>query len=63
MDLNTDDLKLLQAVKRADPAFVGDSQYFVLKDSIPHEVREAIEALILRVKYIKIEQQWLSIAE
>lgn len=61
MDPNTDDLKLLEAVKRANPAFVSASEYFVLKDSIPHEVREAIETLILRVKYIKMHQQWCMI--
>ena len=61
MDPNTDDLELLEAAKRADPAFIGASKYFVLKDSIPHDVREAIEALILRVKYVKIDQQWCMI--
>jgi hypothetical protein len=61
MDPNTDDLKLLEAVKRVNPAFVGASEYFVLKDSIPHEVREAIEAMILRVKYIRMHQQWCMI--
>ena len=61
MDPNTDDHKLLEAVKRADPTFVGASEYFVLKASIPQEVREAIEALILHVKYIKIDQQWCMI--
>jgi hypothetical protein len=61
MDPNTGDLLLLEAVKRADPAFVSASEYFVLKDSIPHEVREAIETLILRVKYIKMHQQWCMI--
>lgn len=61
MDPNTDDHKLLEAVKRADPTFVGASEYFVLKASIPQEVSEAIEALILHVKYIKIDQQWCMI--
>lgn len=61
MDPNTDDLTLLDAVKRAEPDFIGASKYFVLKDSIPHDVREAIEALILRVKYVKIDQQWCMI--
>lgn len=61
MDSHADDLTLLEAAKRADPTCVGAFGDFVLKGSIPHEVREAIEALILRVQYIKIDQQWCMI--
>lgn len=61
MDPNANDLKLLEAAKRADPACVGPSGDFVLKDSIPLEVREAIESLILDVQYIKIGQRWCMI--
>lgn len=58
MDLNTDDLILLEAVKGTKPRFIEGSEYYVIRSSIPDDVLTAINGLAIFIKYTKVDRLW-----
>ncbi len=64
MDPNADDLRVLHALRQADPmAFTGaDGVLYAVADTIPSEALEALEAMPSPVKYVLVDEVWSVLA-
>lgn len=60
MDPNTDDSRVLHALRQADPtAFTGaDGVLYAVADTIPSGALEALEAMPSPVKYVLVDEVW-----